>query len=134
TRARIGRTCSGTAKVMAALAGEAERRAFLLDQALDRRAGEHVVDVALELRPALPIDVEARVAQVDELGAERDVGDREAGTRNDRRVAELAREVVEQRRQVLLDRLLHHRLVGRLIEETRLDDLLEEDLRPEDVD
>src|SRR5215475_1967914 len=83
----------------------AEHRTLFLDERLERRPLVHGRDEARELRPALRIDADAGVAEVHELRRDADVGDREALPYERVAVAELALEIVEERRQLLVDRL-----------------------------
>src|SRR5947199_409528 len=103
-----------------------EEGGLRLDQLLEGRPRVHPGDVARQLRPALRIDRVARMPEVDELGRDPDVADREALA--DDRVArrELALEVVEEGRQLLLDDLLAGGFVGRAIGEARRHDLADE--------
>src|SRR5580765_4245534 len=111
----------------------AEHRPLFLDERLERRPLMHGRDEARELRPPLRIDAHAGVTKVHEVRRDADVGDREALADERVAVAQLALEIVEERRQLLVDRLLHGGLVRLLVEEARRDDAREEDLRAGDV-
>src|SRR5206468_1289576 len=80
--------------------GDAEARLLFRDERSERRPLVHRSDVAGELRPARRIDAEAGVAEIHELGRDPDVADRELPADDERAGAELALEVVEDRRGV----------------------------------
>src|SRR5262245_32860885 len=113
---------------------EAEETALLLDDRRERRPLVVRGDELREPGPALGVDLLAGVVQVDEHARDRDVADRQAVAHQVGTVAELAFEVVEPRGQVLIDRLLDHRLVGLLAHELLADDAREEDAWPDDLD
>src|SRR4029077_14759963 len=102
-------------------------------QGLERRPLVDARDPARQLRPALRVRAEATVPEVHELCSDPGVGDRERLADEERAAAELALEVVEERRQLLVDRLLDRRLVAGLVQESRGNELLEEDPRADDV-
>jgi hypothetical protein len=78
-------------------------------------------------RPALRIDVDARDAEIRELGTERGVGDAEAREHAVAVLRHLRLQIVEERRHPSLQELPHPRFVGRLSEDVGLHEALEED-------
>src|ERR1044072_2407637 len=116
------------------LCGEAEQRTLRLDRLPERGTLVDSRHPAGESRPPAPVDADTHVAQVHELRRDADVGDRERVADEEGTVAELTLQGVEGRRRLVVDRLLDLDLVGRLVEEPRADELLEEDLRADDGD
>src|SRR5262245_2890976 len=118
----------------AAASVDAEEAALLRDDGRERRPLVVRRDELRELGPALGIDLLAGVMQVDEHARDGDVADRQAITDEVGTVAELALEIVQAWRQVLVDRLLDRGLVGLLAHELLADDAREENARPDDLD
>src|SRR5262249_34184825 len=125
------RRCRSATADRSPLLGQREEGVVLRDQLLERRPRVHPLDVGGELGPALGVRPVARLVEVRELGGDADVGDREA-LADEPVPGELALEVREQGRGLVLPGLLDLGRIERLAEEARTDDLLEEDLGPED--
>src|SRR5580693_4265361 len=87
----------------------AESFLLSIDYSLEGRPAVHLRDVGHQLRPSLRIDAITRELQIHELRRDADIGDAELVPDQPLLVADFTFEVVEHRREFLVDGLLNRR-------------------------